>query len=723
MAADTFHPRQDYRKMIWVELLAFNPSEPDFGAGPYLEAVGFQPDAIFLDLRYIDFVNLHERGIDDSPLDYKYCANYERPGGHIWTPRQLRGLVDELQNRGVTVYFSQMSTLCTDLLPDSKPLDTKLSFILNHPELVGRGAFGEMQKWMNPLKRFRDGSFYEDFFVSKLSEVLEDYGFGGFFGADAMIHLYGSVSQSDYSDDMVAQFSETTGLNPPPDLRGDYDCEPESFHKRLDWIRKHHRLEWIRFYTQRWARFWQKVVEVCHTHGVKVIVNDAIQTDPFEALYRFGCDYRLIADTGVDGMILQTNSGSAELLLGFSDHKVNHDWVEKMVAHILTTKAQVPHLPLYFLCCIQDAGEKWDTLRFAPPLLEKEMLSYCATYYVDEKGKVSHCLDGTLFCLGDGISRDEWKWLKGRCDLAFSTLPPDTESLPGVTAVWMPEAVDNQLATRCAEPEDAPPSAHRLLWDLLAAGLPVRSITPREALHALRRPLLLLNPAYADNTSLAVWEDCRKSAEGILAEVGRLSRSRAEAPAPVAELRLVRDDGEEVTWGRIFALDANSDEVHLIEDAVMSEAEPGCRVEAPQAKDSAKDSVATVLIRIPPTSMQERASAEAPTHWSRSIPFEDLPVALLRNFTSILNSLDDLNIRTSSGRPFAVCLSERLLRLFVSNEDAFYQWVDVSMEPRIKSVATLTGFPRVPILKEEHTFLVQIPPRGMALLEIEIGFR
>ena len=88
--ADASSTRDNYKKFIWVELIVFDPTLPDFGAGRYLDTVGFKVDAILLDIRYSDFTHEHVRAIDDTPIDYKYCANYKRPGGHTWTRRQLR---------------------------------------------------------------------------------------------------------------------------------------------------------------------------------------------------------------------------------------------------------------------------------------------------------------------------------------------------------------------------------------------------------------------------------------------------------------------------------------------------------------------------------------------------------------------------------------------------------------------------------------------------------
>jgi len=710
----------DYRKFIWVELYAFNPTDPDFGAARYLDNVGFKVDGIFFDIRYIDFVNTHERNIDDTPLDYKYCANYCRPGGHVWTRRQLKGLVEALQAKGVRAYFSQMTTLCTNLRADFKPLDTKLAFIRDkHPELIGRGAFGELEGCITPIKRFKDGRYYEDFFAEKLAEVLEDYGFEGFFPADAMIHLYGPVLQSDFSDDMVAQFIERTSISLPPNLKGKLDEKGKLFQERLEWIRTHYALEWIRFYAERWAEFVKKMVDVCHARGAKVIANDAIQNDPFQALYRFGCDYRLVAEAGLDGMVLQTNSGSAELLLGFSTRKVNHDWVEKMVATILTTKAQVPELPLYFLCCIQDEGEKWDTLRYAPALLEKEILSYTATYLLGADESIRHCLDGVLFCLGDGISHQEWTWLKNRIDLGFSGVPESAGGLPGPTAVWMPEAVDNQLEARCAYPNDAQPSPHRLLWDLLSASVPIRSITTQDAIENLQRPAILFNPAYVGAEGLSEWERWKTHSGQIAMEVGRLTE-RPSQNVPFAELRYLPDDGPEVTWGRIFAPEPHIGYAKRFSEICAGGGPADCSVSIELDAQRRKLPSPAITVTVPWKELLHRKSDEYPTHWASSIPFDDLPSGLFKQCATLLKCFDELDVRTSSGRPFAIRMAGSRLRLFITNEEAFYEWTDVSLRPEIEHVITLTRFPKVPILNTAHSFLIQIPPLGMALLEMEV---
>jgi hypothetical protein len=61
------------------------------------------------------------------------------------------------------------------------------------------------------LKRFKDGTYYEDFFAEKLVQTLVDYDMAGVHLADMFCpteHLY----KSDYSTDMTEQFIDHTGI-------------------------------------------------------------------------------------------------------------------------------------------------------------------------------------------------------------------------------------------------------------------------------------------------------------------------------------------------------------------------------------------------------------------------------------------------------------------------------------------------------------------------------
>ncbi|NCO34626.1 MAG: hypothetical protein AUJ92_15465 [Armatimonadetes bacterium CG2_30_59_28] len=208
----------NFDRWLWIELIGFDNELEDFGVEAFMDNAGFVPDAASLLLFNPDFVHNHA-GMEQAralPFD---CCSY---GGHPyneqrtrqeWSSHQLRGLVRELQQRGVKVYVSVFDGFVTQ------------HWIANHPEVLHVRKNGQQLASVCPWKRLSDGSFYEDFFVEQLLRVMRDYGFDGYHGADGYSHPRIPVYDGDFSDDMVGQFGDTTGISLPDDLRGACDGE------------------------------------------------------------------------------------------------------------------------------------------------------------------------------------------------------------------------------------------------------------------------------------------------------------------------------------------------------------------------------------------------------------------------------------------------------------------------------------------------------------------
>ena len=88
-------------KWIWMELIGFDNSLPDYGVKSYLDNCGFVPDGVSLLLTWIEFPMQH-LGLDRerllSPCECSYGAhpaNAQRRRQN-WTNFQLRDLIHTL---------------------------------------------------------------------------------------------------------------------------------------------------------------------------------------------------------------------------------------------------------------------------------------------------------------------------------------------------------------------------------------------------------------------------------------------------------------------------------------------------------------------------------------------------------------------------------------------------------------------------------------------------
>jgi len=121
-------------------------------------------------------------------------------------------------------------------------------------------------------------------------------------------------------------------------------------------------------------------------------------------------------------------------------------------------------------------------------LMEREIYSLANVFSVDGQGKLHPAADGFLVCLGDGISRDEWAWLREKWALAFAEPPRRTL---GATLVWSDDALRNEIESFIRTRNCF---ADKLLAELMARGAPIQAVARVGELKNLTGPLVVLNP-------------------------------------------------------------------------------------------------------------------------------------------------------------------------------------------------------------------------------------
>lgn len=478
----------DYRKWIWIELIGFENTQEDSGVGEYIERLGFIPETISLLIHSPDFVHQHSSESNEVvtfPLDYSsYNAhpfNAERDI-QIWDSKKLKTLVDELHKRGIKVIpavfsFFGGNQYHKEWMPD-------------HMEVTEVWADGQKASCINPLKRFTDGSFYEDFFFGKLMEVVDYYGFDGWHAADGWAHPRTPLWRSDYSDDMVGQFLAHTGEVLPDAVSITVGEDIPALTKRADYIYNNLRAEWCKFHGWRWGQFLGKAADMLHEKNLLLAANAAWTRDPFEALYRYGVDYAVLQDAGIDLLITESAAAASDMEARGGDR--HHNYVTTM----LLTGVNTPGLPLVYLNGLKDVEEQWDVLRHTPAVLEKEIYSLSNVYRYDGSA-FTRCAAGPLACLGDGLEKLEWKRLKGMWDLAFDSNPVDTS---GPMLVWSPSYVEGHISEFA---QDGLWSVHKLTFEIGRRGAWITTVCPADDLPESTRPVLLLNPHELDAETLS----------------------------------------------------------------------------------------------------------------------------------------------------------------------------------------------------------------------------
>jgi hypothetical protein len=479
-------------KHVWIELIGFDNTLADFGVDAVLGDMGEQPERLSLLLFSAEFVHAHRD--DDDGLIPIECTSYAarpiavRGPRQDWTRSQLRGLVRALQDAGVAVFFAIFDLYQFEL--DGRTQQG--SWNLDHPELTVTDRTGAKRHGLiNPLGRLADGTPYVDTLVAGLTAVFAYYGFDGLHGADGLSSPRLPLWAADFSDDMIEQFEQHRGAPVPAGFTVE----------RATWIWASARREWISFIARRWEEFWSTVVDSLHPLGASVMLNNAWMRDPFEALYRFGVDYRTLVAAGVDGFVLETVAAAVELL-----EPPTHPPIHGQMAAVLLVRAHLPGVPLAGLVSVHDTFEQWDVVHTAPAMLERDQ-RLLTTMRAIAPGTTASvpCLDASLYCLADGIAADVWAGLdrlRTTCDAAPRRDPG------GFTLLYSPDTLDAEVARFI---EDRVAHTHTLLSSVFRAGAAVTTTARADEHRSVSGPVLILRPdLYPDEllTEIHATHDC-----------------------------------------------------------------------------------------------------------------------------------------------------------------------------------------------------------------------
>lgn len=409
-----------FKNDVWMSLIGFDNTREDFGVEELLDRMGFIPDKFLLLLTGIDFINLH-RGCDEEyELDPFYCSYEGHPKGddraiQRWTNWQLKGLVKVLHQKGIEVYpgFFDFNT------PSG-------SFFDDHPEVYTtkwrNGAISDENR-VYMTKRFADGSYYEDFFLQKAIEVLGDYQFDGIHLPDGICRPRRPLQNADYSADMLEQAGIDVPAGENPAL----------------YILEHHRREWLDFCTNRWSAYLQKVIGGIHAAGFKVVTNSCWTKDPLEAHYRYGLDYKVLDRTGIDGCVVENGAPTISMIDTESNAGFKQTYADRqLVQHsfrssLMCTAAQMRNISLQPLYAVRDTNEQYDVIHHLPTALPRHSAAIFSSFLWRADGSLAPVVQGQTYCLGDGLSKDNWRFLRLCNDNAYI---PAFREVCGATLIW-----------------------------------------------------------------------------------------------------------------------------------------------------------------------------------------------------------------------------------------------------------------------------------------------
>ena len=409
---------KDGKVIIWMNLLGFDMNDPDRGVDRFLNQTGFVPEGACALLCHPDFYHQH-RGMDEEyELPADNCSYWGVPRNtererQPWTNYALRELSANLRKRGSCLYGGVFGIEMGNAF--------HREWITDHPEvrLHDRGGAAKAHSHFI-LKRFQDGSYYEDFFIDKVCQTLQDYDMQGIHMSDALCPAKpGILRNFDFSTDYVGQFIDHAKVILPDEIALTMGCDDaEAEIRRSDYIYTYLREEWVEFNAWRWESFFKKLCDRVHAIGKEVLVLGMYCTDPFETLYCNGIDLNRIVNAGVD--YITANILPTSVYVQGADDRPSR--FHRYMAIAPTTAAHLPKGHLVSMLGLQDSTEEWSAIHFKPCQHERDMYTLMAYQLVDGEG-ISRALEGYFLCLGDGISATDWAWEKERLEIALTTKP------------------------------------------------------------------------------------------------------------------------------------------------------------------------------------------------------------------------------------------------------------------------------------------------------------
>ena len=424
-------------RWYWIELIGFDNEAEDYGVGAFLSRT-VSVTGVSLLFAHVDFVFSESEELADTACSYGGHEYNRERRRQKWTRTQLKGLVKTLQERGVKVLFSTFDLTETITDPAWRCFD----------------RMGAPAKFINVLKE--KGSV-GDRVIDAIARVIDEFGFDGLQLGDGLSSGRRPIENSDFTP----QFCADSGIDIPKRL-----MTKEAYIERREWILKNRRYEWMEYIADGWARFYRKLFDRINK---PIMFNMAWTRDAFEALYRYGLDYRRCCIDKAFAIMIEENSATRAITAPVDESSVDHPLAARDIftyEYALmqqNVKLFTDGLKQISLMPISDTQEQWDALRHCPTeLVRATVRRYNNFVYRD--GKFEACCNAPHYCLSDGIAAEDWRWLAKQESYRI----PTPDFIDGFAAVINRSAIYSEVRSFCKKKSYY---GSALLCELFAGGL------------------------------------------------------------------------------------------------------------------------------------------------------------------------------------------------------------------------------------------------------------
>ena len=665
------------QKWVWIELTGFDAEREDLGVPSFIERAGFVPDGFSLLLYWVGFPLDHENMTIERPLaicedsygGHEYCPERRRQN---WTNFQLCELIQRLRALGSKVYLSFFNLYT---YTDDEGNHIEHEYFKNKPYLLETGRDGKPWGGLHVLKRLDDGTYFSDYLQEKTIRVLVDYGFDGIQIADGISSPRIPLQEGDYSDDMIEQFCGHTGIFIP---------ERED---RAEYIWRVKRNEWIRFHAKRWGNFYNAFMRRLRAADKEAVFNSAWTRDPLEAMYRYGVDYRKVMESGIQGCMVEDVSAGLAILSNHDNGYLMNDAQRRRIHYeflstLMQNRAAMPNARITPLAGIHDTMEQWGVLEHMPTSMTRNVMSNLNTFVYTKEG-LKPITDGPFFCLSDSLKASDWEFIRSNWEIGYTA---DPLRVAGATLIWSDAKLDAELD---AFIQSRRTPTGRFLSELLYQCAPVSAIARVEDLDILDGSILVTNPDLLTD----------EERERIFAYTGGpIFAISSESTLPRDFMPIVIENNNfGDTWFAVKGYTPN--ECQMIENSASFDFDPKCSMDPNKAQWTHPLTFAPISEKF----FEHCADA----------------ISIISNAPELVDKFDD-GARKRVCKMICVYTAENKCRVFLSNDDYYYNLPTLDMKREIASIKCLTKYEGYKVNYNGSRFTARVPGRGMEAFDIEL---
>jgi hypothetical protein len=351
----------------------------------------------------------------------------------------------------------------------------------------------------------------------------------------------------------------------------------------------------------------------------------------------------------------------------------------------MLNRAAMPTLCITPLAGIHDTMEQWGVLEHMPTSMTRNVISNLNTF-INDKGRLKPITDGPFFCLSDSLSEADWDFIRKNWEIGYTK---NAQLVCGATLIYSDKRLDQELDAFIRTRRTP---THRLVSELLYAGASVSAVVRIEDLEYVTGTILVTNPDLLPGEELNMLLSYDR---GPIILIG--SQEHFLSSESLQDVVL-----ENNRFGGIRLQIAGSGEQKqavILDNDQHYSFDPKCSMEA-------VGGLWTHPLEFAPISPAFFAAcAEAIIHSSKA----PVIAAQSKSETGLLRQVC---------KYIAVQVSEDTYRVFISNDDYYYNHPKLDMGREIKQVTCLTKYPGYKVNFDQSSFNARIPGRGMEAFEV-----